>query len=291
MKFHGLVFLGLLGLSESLSAQNGSTSSGQTFVPPPPGIPGTPNNEPLPLPVAPNPATVNSGSDSANDIEAELRQFRSELREFQAMREEVARNTKAAEADTDRSILQQRQEMLELLTKLAKNRVTRKTALPPAAPAEDEAEADLATEPELTTKPDDQTSAAVAPIGTENLDFSAEAADPFSLGKVLFRTGDFVGAEKAFRRATVAADNEMTLKYLLATCLRRQSKWKPSMDAYQIVAESNQDPVLRDLAKWQLENIRWHQQSESQLEQMRKQRMKKATPKTGAATKKNKSQP
>ena len=113
-----------------------------------------------------------------------------------------------------------------------------------------------------------------APKESTPPDVSVDIADAFALGKVLFRTGDFVGAERAFRKASVTSENEMTVKYLLATCLRRQSRWQSAMDAYKVVAESNQDPVLRDLAKWQLDNIRWLQQSESQLDQMRKQREK-----------------
>ena len=41
--------------------------------------------------------------------------------------------------------------------------------------------------------------------------------------------------------------------------------------------------MLRDLAKWQLDNIRWHQQSESQLEQMRQQREKRSDAKSPSA--------
>ena len=76
----------------------------------------------------------------------------------------------------------------------------------------------------------------------------------------------------------------MMLKFLTATCLRKRSQWKPASDAFRVVAGSNQDPVLRDLAKWQLDNMAWYQQTESHLDQMRAERDKRtATSKSRSA--------
>ena len=276
MKFQGLVLITLASLSTSLFAQNQTAAPAQTFLPPAPARPDT-GGEPKPLPPT-NPAA----SEAVNSIEAELKKFRSELRDFQALREEMSRDTKDAEQESERSLLEERQELVELLTKLAKSRVTRKPApvAPKAQPELDDLESENSVEPSPTDPQLGQPPSASFANDTANLDPSVDAADSFALGKVLFRNNDFVGAEKAFRHATVAPENQMTLKYLLATCLRRQSNWKQAMDGYKEVAESNQDPVLRDLAKWQLENIRWHQQSETQLEQLRKQREKKLGPTT-----------
>jgi len=271
MRIHGLVLLSLLSLTRLTYAQSDNAPE---FLPPSPTNPGTETAEPMPLPPAPS-----APGDAELTIEAEIKKFRTELREFQSIREDVSLGTKTTAADTERMALQQRQELLDLLAKLAKAGMNRRPAPPastttpgqnrktqPSEPANPPDEPDLTSEIE----PNPQTT----PI--EPIDIAgSEIADPFGLGKVLFRGGDFVGAEKAFRKAKVSSENEMMLKYLLATCLRRQSKWQPAIEAYKTVAESNLDPVLRDLAKWQLDNIRWHQQTENQLEQLRKQREKR----------------
>lgn len=263
MRFHGLVVLIVLALTDWAVAQNGAFAPDQNYLPPSPRkLDGSSIGEPTPLP--PSPAVVEPRG--ATNLEAELKQFRSELREFQSMREDVARNVRSTDASADDLSTHQRQELLDLLAKLAIKSLARKAAA--ASPATGDA-----VTPVRPTPPADSPTSQ-----SESQDFSDSIAiaDSFALGKVLFRQGDFVGAEKAFRKTIANAENEMTLKYLVATCLRRQSRWQPAIDAYKVVAESNQDPVLRDLAKWQLENIRWHQQSETQLEQMRKQREKRS---------------
>jgi hypothetical protein len=269
MRFQGLVTLVLLTMVESSVAQ-------QSAPPPPPAdldyLPPSPRKfdadiaEPSPLP--PN-ATIVEPRSVAN-IETELQQFRSELREFQAIREEVARSTRSADSAADDVSARQHQELVELLAKLAKRSLMKKIGLPQpqsgAAPQNVQN-----TQPPLTGQSSTNPSDAAD---------SLEIADPFQLGKVLFRQGDFVAAEKAFRKTPVTADNDITLKYLVATCLRRQSRWQAAAEAYKSVAESNQDPVLRDMAKWQLENIHWNQQTEAQLHQMRQHREKRIeTPK------------
>lgn len=261
MKIHGLVFLAVLCLTEMASAQIGAITSDQGFLPPSPQKLDAAPAEPMPIAVPAKPS-----------IETELQQFRNELREFQALREEVARNTKATDQATDHLSNHQRQELMDLLAKLAKKSLARKSAAVPSP-----VYAEPVIQPSVTMP------AQSFPVQATDSG-SVEIADPFALGKVLFRSGDFVGAEKAFRRAIVTTENEMTLKYLVATCLRRQSRWQPAMEAYKAIADSNQDPVLRDLAKWQLDNIRWHQQSESQLEQIKQQREKRSDPTNGQST-------
>lgn len=281
MKYHGLILLALSGLSTELLAQNALPPA------PPSGQAEEIVVEPRQLPGSGAPASA----DQNPNIDAELQQFRNEMRSFQALREEVARAAKTVDQDADRSASQRHQELLNLLTKLTQKIEARKAAQsqPPAPPTlpippmieEDDADLQM---PESKPVPTFD-----FPTSENDLDEAGQpkevidAADAFALGKVLFRNGDFVGAEKAFRKATVVPENEMTLKYMLATCLRRQSQWKPAVEHYKVVAESNQDPVLRDLAKWQIENIRWQLQSEQQLEQMRKQREKASEPKKKTA--------
>lgn len=260
MRFQGLVFLVVLALADSVAGQEGPLPD-QSFLPPSPRKLDAEGAEPTPLP--PSPSTGEPRT--STNMEAELQQFRMELREFQALREEVSRNTRSTDTVAENISTHQRQELMDMLAKLAKKSMTRKLAVPQSQFGTTEQMAQPSLPPTLNVESSDPTA-------------SSDVTDPFALGKVLFRQGDFAGAEKAFRRTAMNSENEMTLKYLLATCLRRQSRWQPAMDVYKVVAESNQDPVLRDLAKWQLDNIRWHLQSEAQLEQMRQQREKRMAP-------------
>ncbi|WP_010582242.1 CDC27 family protein [Schlesneria paludicola] len=283
MRIHGWIFAALCGVTHSVWAQDNFPPPSDNFLPPSPTRADSKDDEPQQLPGAA------VSSDAAVNLEAEFRQLRNQLREFQLMREELTRATKLTELEADKVSSKQRQDLLDMLTKLTRVSVARKAAAAAAAIGSSR-RADVETEFDTPSQ------AVIAPHDSEpslppepppvpgeteessSLATSVDAADAFSLGKVLFRTGDFIGAERAFRKASVSPENEMTLKYLLATCLRRQSRWKPALEAYKVVAESNQDPVLRDLAKWQLDNIRWQQQSESQLEQMRKTRENPTAP-------------
>ena len=299
MRIHGWIFVALCGVSSNAWSQGGFPPPPQpdNFLPPSPTkAEGQNDSEPQQLPgVAPS-------AEASTNLEAEFRQLRNQLREFQLLREDLSRATKTTELEADKVSSKQRQDLLDMLTKLAKVSVARKAAAAAAAIGSsttssspiDDAENDVPTrlpaqsEPRqsIPTLPPDSPSIPALPEDSASLATEVDEADAFALGKVLFRTGDFVGAERAFRKASVSPENEMTLKYLLATCLRRQSRWKPALETYKSVAESNQDPVLRDLAKWQLENIRWQQQSESQLEQMRKVRQSPSAPRSKRATSK-----
>lgn len=271
MRLHGWASLAFLGLSGTLLAQQGTT-------PPPPQllrVPATPPARTLgsrPAEPAPLPLRA-SEPESGLSLEDELTQLRSELKSFDAARDEVSRGTKGVEAESDRVAIQQRQELLDLLTKLATKGVTRRAR--PVAPSPPPAASTNTVEPFV--EPVAPTPAA-APPEPPTFPVPNDAVDPFALGKVLFRSGDYAAAEKAFAKVQPTDENRMMLKYLTATCLRKRSQWKPAADAFRAVAGSDQDPVLRDLAKWQIENMAWHQQTESQLDQMKTQRDKRTAP-------------
>jgi hypothetical protein len=248
------------------------------------------------------------------DVDSELSQFRNELRQFQSTVEDVGRETKETESNSDRISTQQRQELLDLMTKLARkgrpkpdSKIVRMNpgALRPAEPLPIDvhpAESELANELNSHPRPGqssdvemdadavadtddeiDETLEVSKPLDPNNPLVTGDVADAFALGKVLFRNGDFVNAEKALRKAVVEPENEMTVKYLTATCLRRQKRWRRATEMYQVVANSERDPILQKLSKWQIENIRWQQESEAQLKQLRQQREKQSQPKKNAA--------
>jgi TolA-binding protein len=256
MKYHGLVFTAFVCVTPMAFGQTRTNPEQQEFLPP---VIRNVDSGPESTPPRPNEPEVPAS------LEAELEQFRSELREFQALREEVSKSTQATDQENDRLSQRHRQDLLEILTRMSKVGARRK----PTA----------STEPNRTESSSSTSSLPPAPMPAfSSPEITPHLADPFALGKVLFRTGDFVNAEKAFRRVTATIDNESTLNYLIATCLRRQSKWEAAITVYKVVAESERDPSLSALAKWQIDNIRWHQDSEAQLEQMRIEREKPSIP-------------
>ena len=291
MRHHGWASLSLLGLSGILLAQP-ETAPPQLLRVPTTQAARSPDARPA---AAPLPLRIVE-AESGLSLEDELTQLRRELQSFDAARDEVLRSTKSVDAESDRVAIQQRQELLDVLTKLATKGITRRSK--PVVPST----------PQVTSVPHSTSVTAVDPFADPvapvvkptvvvpvapkpvvtpeppTFPIPDDPVDPFALGNVLVRSGDYAAAEKAFAKVQPTDENRMMLKFLTATCLRKRSQWKPASDAFRVVAGSNQDPVLRDLAKWQLDNMAWYQQTESHLDQMRAERDKRtATSKSRSA--------
>ncbi len=296
MRHHGWASLAFLGLSGTLLAQQDAVPPQLLRVPSGQALRGPDARSAAPLPLR----TVEP--ESGLSLEDELILLRRELQSFDAARDEVLRSTKTVDTESDRVAIQQRQELLDVLTKLATKGITRRSK--PVAPSASQ----VTSTPQVTNVPRSTSVTAVdpfaepvapvvkppvvAPIAPKpvvipeppTFPIPDDPVDPFALGNVLFRSGDYAAAEKAFAKVQPTDENRMMLKFLTASCLRKRSQWKPASDAFRVVAGSNQDPVLRDLAKWQLDNMAWYQQTESQLDQMRAERDKRtATSKSRSA--------
>lgn len=225
--------------------------------------------------VSPAPAIVGD-SDVAKTLEEELRRLREDLKLFEAARDQATRNRKSVDAEAERSSSAQRQDLIDLLTKFATKRATARATAPsskattPTAP--EEPIESVVPPPEIPNVTESVEASPPEPVVTRGSPVLDKVVDPFALGKVLMKTGDYATAEQAFRKVKVTDENRTMVQYLMATAIRKQSQWKRATEAYRVVADSDHDPVLRDLAKWQIENIRWQQQTEQQLDQMRKQR-------------------
>ncbi len=270
MRLHGWASLAFFGLTGTLLAQQTASPPQLLRVPSTPSASVTDARvaESAPLPLR------TSESEPSLSLADELTQLRGELKLFDAARDEVSRGTKTVEAESDRVVVQQRQELLDLLTKIATKGVTRRATPIATTPPQTAPAVDPIAEP-LVPKAAPVTVPAAIPPEPPAFPIPDDAVDPFALGKVLFRSGDYIAAEKAFAKVQPTDENRMMLKYLTATCLRKRSQWKPASEAFQVVSGSDQDPVLRDLAKWQLENMTWHQQTETQLGQMKAERDKR----------------
>ncbi len=256
MRLHGLVSLVLLATS--------SVAVSQESLPQPlPQEPGVRQINPdlSTQPLSPGPASRLRSPSAAetSSLESELEALRADLESFHALSDEVTRSTRNAETDAERALHRQRQELLDILTKLATQGISQKPA-----PKKSDKKPVLASEPAAPVIPD--------PVEAQTPAVTDAAVDNFALGKVLFRAGDYVKAEQAFRKVVQTEDNRLMVKYLIATCLRKRSQWSAAVEAYKEIAASDKDPVLRDLAKFQLDGIRWTQDTEKQIEQLKKQR-------------------
>lgn len=259
MRLHGSVSLALLVFSQSLYGQ-------EAAVPQPLDRQAVPDLIAVPQPTGPvtvptrpiEPARPLDQPSGPSALEYEIEALRSDLQSFHALSDEVARSARTAEAEADRAMIRQRQEMLDILTKLATQGLAKKAVENP----EERKRRVIEPAPEPIA----------APAVTDT------AVDHFALGKVLFRAGEYAKAEQAFRKVAVTEENRLLVKYLVATCLRKRSQWPAAIEGYREVAASDKDPVLRDLAKFQLDGIQWNQETEKQIEQLRKQREKQAKP-------------
>lgn len=109
------------------------------------------------------------------------------------------------------------------------------------------------------------------------IQIGSQVVDGFALGRSLYRSGDFVQAEQVFRSVQPNGSNEWYLKYLIASCLRKQKKIPESVAYYQDVILQSGDSVLVESARWQLSNIRWQQSMDTQLKRLRELQSKPET--------------
>ncbi len=201
-----------------------------------------------PVPVAPKEAVAPPSDDEFTESLAALRK---ELEGVRAVRQQTA-GTGGGTGDFDGALsaVRQRRQLLDMLQKLATS-----------GPKKNEARQTQRTDKK--TEMTDENEAAF------QLDIGDKVNDPFGLGKTLYKLGDFVRAEQAFRRWPTNGNNEWLKKYLIASCLRKQNKLPEAITLYQEVILNSSDNVLQESAKWQLSNMRWKQQMDSQIKRLR----------------------
>jgi hypothetical protein len=101
------------------------------------------------------------------------------------------------------------------------------------------------------------------------------AVDPAALAQAFFRSKDFAGALRAYRlidQGQLKVDDRLTIQYLMATCLRRTGKVGEATALYKKVADSRRNEIMADCARWQLTSIRWQQDLQARLKEIRAQR-------------------
>lgn len=233
----------------------------RAFPPPAPGAESGVSADkaeyaPVPPPVSPTRGSLDEAAlddTSAEEFDQALKSLRMELDSVRALRREKAADTGSVSVPKALATVTQRKILLNLLQQLAtrgpQKREQKATQRTPGVAIEETDDADL-----------------------QLLLDSNQTIDPFALGRALFRIGEYERAEQAFRGVTNNGQNEWFLKYLIATCLRKQNKIPEAVAIYQQVVlskDTNADPILIESAQWQLGNIRWRQNMELQLKRLR----------------------
>ena len=107
------------------------------------------------------------------------------------------------------------------------------------------------------------------------------ATDALLLAQNLYRAGDYPAALRAFRLIDLtlyAREDKAFIQYMTACCLRRTGKLAEAAVIYRDVADSKDDDFVTECALWQLGSLRWREDMEKQLAQL-KQRREAITPK------------
>ena len=123
MRLHGLVSLALLLTSSVVLGQ-------ETLPQPlPQGLPARqfdPELSKQPLPIGPATRLKSPAGVESSTLESELEALRADLESFHALSDEVTRNTRNAETEAERALHRQRQELLDILTKVATQGISQK---------------------------------------------------------------------------------------------------------------------------------------------------------------------
>jgi len=102
-----------------------------------------------------------------------------------------------------------------------------------------------------------------------------KAVDPWALAQALFESHDYEDALKAYRALEsekLSPADHITVQYMIACCLRNLGKANEAATMYREVANSRDNDMLADCARWQLNALRWRQDLAAQLAACRQRR-------------------
>lgn len=206
-----------------------------------------------------------------------LGEFRSQLKQMQREREalqtelKVTRRWVDSEPPADEELPKLQSRVGGLLRE-----VTRRTpASVPAKKSEEPASKPVVEKVEPRETPPPKVERKASPPAESEPPRFTHIADPLLLGQALYRAGNYRDALYALNRVPLdglKAQERAPVKYLIATCLRKQEKWDEAAALYREIANSVGDEQLAACAQWQIASIRWQQDMRRQLEQIRERR-------------------
>ena len=108
-----------------------------------------------------------------------------------------------------------------------------------------------------------------------------KANDPVARAVTLYRAEQYDAAFQAFKIVDLSGlgrEDRAFVQYMTGCCLRRVDKLSEAAAVFREVTDARDDEFLTECALWQLSSIRWRQDLEKQLVEMR-QRREAAAPK------------
>ncbi|GBD35859.1 hypothetical protein HRbin36_00974 [bacterium HR36] len=95
---------------------------------------------------------------------------------------------------------------------------------------------------------------------------------PMELGQTLFGAGSYEAALAAFRlveQNELSREDRLLLQYLQAVCLHKLGRTEEAIALFREIANSRSEVFAVECAQWQLSQLRWQQETQRRLEQIR----------------------
>jgi hypothetical protein len=99
--------------------------------------------------------------------------------------------------------------------------------------------------------------------------------DPLALAQTLFKAEDYQTSLRAYRMIDLKglkAEQRLPIQYMIATCLKHLGKISEASAVYREIANSRGDEQVAACAQWQLSALRWQQEMQTQLHDIRERR-------------------
>jgi hypothetical protein len=209
-----------------------------------------PSTEPAPIPKKTTSGETERSAPPPNDP----KKLQEELKSLLNEREQLTTPPSSRQGAADERA-QLRDQLIETLNKLE----TRKK--PSSAPAP--------VEKKHPEKP---------PAPKLDLPDGTKAPDAVRFAANLYMYGEIEAAYKTFKQMDLNGlpkEDRTFVQYMTACCLRRLGKSTQAAPIFRDIAEAKDDGFLTECALWQLSGIRYTQELETQLEQLRSRRKTK----------------
>lgn len=194
----------------------------------------------------------------ANEVKSPLDQLKNSRNELKEEREST---NKALETDDAAEV--ERKALRKKLDEILKRFDDKaKSPAPPTPPK---------TLPKETITP---------PTPTENKQPTKEPSvsattDALLLAQNQYKAGEFDAALRSFKLMDLniyAREDKAFIQYMTACCLRRTNKLNEAAVLFREIADAKDDEFITECALWQISSIRWREDLDKQLTQMRQRR-------------------
>ncbi len=102
--------------------------------------------------------------------------------------------------------------------------------------------------------------------------------DPIGLARVLYASKDYDGVLRTLRMTDMEMMDKQDrafARYLIGSCLRMEGKRSEAAAMYREVADAKEDEFISECAVWQVQAMKFQQDTQSQLEDSAKRRESK----------------